>query len=160
MLQGRCWRLFSACAGRVAQSRGQPSQPSRRWCTSASHQENNHPVIIVGAGPSGLTLALWLSRYGEWCVFINQVTWLMVRNKPHFRAVHNACYDLFTQRSIRKDILFHNFLDRTHCGCGLVSGHCGLLSGHVKHLTPDACQPCNVVPTWACCMMSGLWLWM
>ncbi len=30
------------------------------FCTSVEHQR----VIIAGAGPSGLALALWLDRYG------------------------------------------------------------------------------------------------
>ena len=37
---------------------------SRRLIASAAAPDV--PVAIVGAGPTGLTLSWWLSRYGQW----------------------------------------------------------------------------------------------
>ncbi len=64
------WRVAVRCVWRALSSKSSSAAAhlARRAYSSAAAQEppqqQRWPVIIVGAGPTGLALALWLGRYG------------------------------------------------------------------------------------------------
>ena len=45
-------------------------QVHKPWLASQHPGEQNHPVVIVGTGPVGLTTALEMARHGQRCVVL------------------------------------------------------------------------------------------
>ena len=45
-------------------------QVHKPWLASQHPGEQNHPVVIVGTGPVGLTTALEIARHGQRCVVL------------------------------------------------------------------------------------------